>query len=196
VFLLVLPFLSSFSPCVPFHCNPRENDAHFVPERPDSLHDRYKAAMCLQATISKVIFSLTGELIFISDTVLLFEPIFRPVLDYAYPICTSAAQSRLEAARATFKCPPIATNALSYFNNKHIQKDLEFLLCADHIRPLTQSFDSKVSRCGRPHSSVNWKVLAPPKASGTYLNTQRRQKLGRPVDVACSKAAKPAQIFS
>jgi hypothetical protein len=48
------------------------------------------------------------------------------------------------------KCLPIATGAPWYISNRLIHEDLEVPFFADHIRALTESFDSKLAEAGNP----------------------------------------------
>jgi hypothetical protein len=52
------------------------------------------------------------------------------------------------------KCLRIATRAPWYISNRQIHEDFEVPFFADHIKALTESFDSKVSCCGEPLSSA------------------------------------------
>jgi hypothetical protein len=63
-----------------------------------------------------------------------------------------------EAGRAPFqllqvlqsKCLCIATNAPWYVGNRQIHEDLGIPFSGDHIRALTESFDSKLTDAGNP----------------------------------------------
>ena len=48
------------------------------------------------------------------------------------------------------KCLRLATGALWYVSNTQIYEDLGVPLFADHIRVLTESFDSKLADVGNP----------------------------------------------
>jgi hypothetical protein len=49
------------------------------------------------------------------------------------------------------KCLRIATDAPWYVSNKKIHEDLEIPFFADHIRVVTESFDSKLANAGTPY---------------------------------------------
>jgi len=48
------------------------------------------------------------------------------------------------------KCLRLATGAVWYVSNRQIHEDLGVPLFADHIRALTESFDSKLADVGNP----------------------------------------------
>ena len=48
------------------------------------------------------------------------------------------------------KCLRLATGAPWYVSNRQIHEDLGFPVFADHIRALTESFDSKLADVGNP----------------------------------------------
>ena len=49
-----------------------------------------------------------------------------------------------------YKCLRLATGAPWYVSNRQIHEDLGDLLFANHIRALTESFDSKLADVGNP----------------------------------------------
>jgi len=82
----------------------------------------------------------------VSNGVLLYKQLIRPVTDYACPAWRSTADThvrRLQVVQS--KCLRLATGAPWYESNRQIHEDLGIPLFADHIRALTAGFDSKVS---------------------------------------------------
>jgi len=72
-------------------------------------------------------------------------------MDYACPTWKSDAPShvrRLQVLQS--KCLRLATGAPSYVSNRQIHEYLGVPLFADHIRALTESFDSKLADVGNP----------------------------------------------
>jgi hypothetical protein len=83
--------------------------------------------------------------------VLLYKQFIRPMMDCACPIWRSAARSHVKNLQVLqSKCLFMATNAPWYFGNGHIHEDLGTPFFADHIRALTESFDSKLTDAGNP----------------------------------------------
>jgi hypothetical protein len=81
--------------------------------------------------------------------VLLYKQLIRPMLDYGCPVWRSAARShvrRLQVIQS--KCLRAATGAPWYISNRQIHEDLGVPFLADHIRSLTESFDSKLAGAG------------------------------------------------
>jgi hypothetical protein len=68
------------------------------------------------------------------------------------------------AASATSKCLCIATNAPWYVSNRQIDEDLGIPFIADHIRALTESFDSKLADAGNPFIRQLGRHLCRPRA--------------------------------
>jgi len=82
----------------------------------------------------------------VRNGVLLYEQLIRPMMDYAYPPWRSAARThvwRLQVLQS--KCLRLATGVPWYVSNRQIHEDLGLPLFADHIRPLTARFDSKLT---------------------------------------------------
>jgi 4-amino-4-deoxy-L-arabinose transferase-like glycosyltransferase len=78
--------------------------------------------------------------------VLLYKQVIRPMMDYALPIWRSAASSHVKELHVLqSKCLCTATNAPWYVGNRQIHEDLGIPFFADHIRALTESFDSKLA---------------------------------------------------
>jgi hypothetical protein len=87
----------------------------------------------------------------VGNGVLLYKQLIRPMMNYACPAWRSAARShvrRLQVLQS--KCLRLVTGAPSYVSNRQIHEDLGVPLCADHIRALTASFDSKLADAGNP----------------------------------------------
>jgi len=87
----------------------------------------------------------------VRNGVLLYKQLMRPLMDYACPALRSAARShvrRLQVLQS--KCLRLATGAPWYVSNRQIHEDLGVPLFADHIRTLTESFDSKLADVGNP----------------------------------------------
>ena len=83
--------------------------------------------------------------------VLLYKQLIRAMMDYACPAWRSAARShvrRLQVLQS--KWLRLATGAPWYVSNRQIHEDLGVPLFADHIRALTESFDSKLAYVGNP----------------------------------------------
>jgi hypothetical protein len=87
----------------------------------------------------------------IRNGVLLYKQLISPMLDYACPVWRSAARSHIKKLQVLqSKCLRIATNAPWYIGNKQIHDDLGVPYFPDHIRHLTESFDSKLANVGNP----------------------------------------------
>jgi len=87
----------------------------------------------------------------VRNGVLLYKQLIRPLMDYACPAWRSAARShvrRLQVLQS--KCLRLTTGAPWYVSNRQVHQDLGFPLLADHIRGLTESFDSKLADVGNP----------------------------------------------
>jgi hypothetical protein len=101
----------------------------------------------------------------IRNGVLLYKQLVRPTMDYACPVWRSAARSHVRKLQVLhFKCLRIATNALWYFSNRQIHEDLGIPFFVDHIRALTESFDSKLSDAGNPLVPQLVRLLRLPRA--------------------------------
>jgi len=89
--------------------------------------------------------------LFVRNGVLLYEQLIRSMMDYSCPVWRSAANThvrRLQVLQS--KCFRLATDALWYVSNRQIHEELGVPLFADHIRDLTESFDSNLSDVGNP----------------------------------------------
>jgi hypothetical protein len=83
--------------------------------------------------------------------VLLYKQLFHLKMDYAFPIWRSAASSHFKKLQVLqSKRLRIATNAPWYVGNRQIQEDLGIPFFADHIRALTECFDSKLTDAVNP----------------------------------------------
>jgi hypothetical protein len=81
----------------------------------------------------------------------LFTHLIRPMMDYACPIWRSAARCHIRKLQVLqSKCLRIATGAPWYMSNRQIHEDLGVPFFTDHIRALTDSFDSKLADAGNP----------------------------------------------
>jgi 4-amino-4-deoxy-L-arabinose transferase-like glycosyltransferase len=73
------------------------------------------------------------------------------MMDYACPVWRSAARTHVRKLQVLqSKCLRIATSAPWYMSNRQIHEDLGAPFFAEHIRALTDSFDSKLSDAGNP----------------------------------------------
>jgi hypothetical protein len=87
----------------------------------------------------------------IRNGVLLYRQLIRPMMDYACPVWRSAARSHIRKLQVLqSKCLRIAAGAPWYMSNRQIHEDLGVSFFADHIRDLTDSFDSKLADAGNP----------------------------------------------
>jgi len=87
----------------------------------------------------------------IRNGVLLYKQLIRPMMDYTCPAWRSAARShvwRLQILQS--KCLHLANGAPWYVSNRQIHEDLGVPFFADHIRALTENFDSKLADVGNP----------------------------------------------
>jgi len=82
----------------------------------------------------------------VRNGVLPYKQLVRPMMDYSSPAWRSAARSHIRRLQVLqSKCLCLATVSSWYVNNRQIHEDLGVPLFADHIRALTESFDSNVS---------------------------------------------------
>ena len=96
----------------------------------------------------------------IGNGVLLYKQLIRPMMDYACPVCRTAARShvrRLQVLQS--KCLRLATGAPWYVSKRQIHEDLGVPLFAYQIRALTESFDSKLADVGNPLVRQNGRYL-------------------------------------
>jgi hypothetical protein len=100
----------------------------------------------------------------VTNGALLYKQLIRPMTDHACPICRSAAHShvhKLEVLQS--KCLRIATNVSWYVGNRQIHEDLGIPFVFDHIRVLTESFDSKLADAGNPLVRQLGRHIVPPE---------------------------------
>ena len=87
----------------------------------------------------------------VRNGVLPYKQLIRPMMDYACPVWRSAARTHVRRIQVLqSKCLRFVTGAPWYISNRQIHDDLGVLLFADHIRALTESFDSKLADVGTP----------------------------------------------
>jgi hypothetical protein len=83
--------------------------------------------------------------------VLLFRQLIRPMMDYACPVWRFAARCHIRKLQVLqSKCLRIATDAPWDMSSRQIHEDLGVPFFADHIRAVTDSFDSKLADAGNP----------------------------------------------
>jgi len=88
----------------------------------------------------------------VRNGVLLYKQLIRPLMDYVSPAWRSAARSHVQKLQVMqSKCLRLATCAPWYVSNRQTHEDLGVPLFADHIRALTESFDSKLADVGNPY---------------------------------------------
>jgi len=76
-------------------------------------------------------------------------------MDYASPAWSSAARSHVRKLQVLqSKCLLLATGAPWYVSNRQIHEDLGVPLLADHIRAMTESFDSNLANVGTPSTAT------------------------------------------
>jgi len=87
----------------------------------------------------------------VTNGVLLHKQLTRPMMDYACPAWRSAARSHVRKFQVLqSKCLRLVTGSPWYVRNRQIYEDLGVLLFIDHIRTLTESFDSNLADLGKP----------------------------------------------
>ena len=87
----------------------------------------------------------------VRNGVLLYNQLIRPMMDYACPASRSAAHNHVRRPYVLkSKCLRFANSVPWYVRNRQIHEDLGVLLLADHIRALTESFDSMLADVGYP----------------------------------------------
>jgi hypothetical protein len=79
------------------------------------------------------------------------------------------------------KCLRIATCAPWYMSGSQIHEDLGVLYCADHIRGLTDSFDSKLADAGNPLVRQRGRYLTEgwPRSPDAQAKVDDGQQTGR-----------------
>ena len=97
--------------------------------------------------------------------VLLYKRLIRPLMNYACRPWRSAARSHVRSLQVLqSKCLRLDTGAPWYVSNRQIHEDLGVPLLADHIRALTESFDSKLADVGNPLVQQLGRYLSFPRA--------------------------------
>jgi hypothetical protein len=87
----------------------------------------------------------------ITNRVLLYKQLIRPMMDYACPIWRSTSCSHVRKLQVLqSKCLHIAIGAPWYVSNVQIHEDLEVPFFAEHIRDQTESYNSKLAGVGNP----------------------------------------------
>ena len=78
----------------------------------------------------------------IRNGILLYKPIIRPLMDYAYPARWFAARFRVRKLQVLqSKCLRLASGAPWYLRNMQVHEYLGVPLFSDHTRATTESFD-------------------------------------------------------
>jgi hypothetical protein len=89
------------------------------------------------------------------------------MMDYAYPVWRSAARSHIKKLQVLqSRCLRIPTNEPWYIGNRQIHDDLGVPYFLDHIRYLTERFDSKLADVGNPLVDQLGKR---PRATATHI---------------------------
>jgi hypothetical protein len=87
----------------------------------------------------------------VRNVLLLYKQPIRPMMDYACPIWRSTARIEVQKLQVLeCKCHRNATSSPWYVGNRQIHEDLGISFFTDHIRALTESFDSKLADAGNP----------------------------------------------
>jgi len=98
----------------------------------------------LVGVVRQILFRFPGAVSF-------HKQLIRPVMDYACSAWRSAARFHVRKIQVLqSKGLRLATGAPWYVSNRQIHEDLGVPLFADHIRVLTESFDSKLADVGKP----------------------------------------------
>jgi hypothetical protein len=87
-----------------------------------------------------------------------------------------------------------ATSTPWYVSDRQIHEDLGIPFFADHIRALTDCFNSKLAYAGNPLISETWKALVPTKGRLKSLTGYRGGlMLSKPAEAVPKKKTKSAQ---
>jgi hypothetical protein len=85
----------------------------------------------------------------VRNGVLLYKELIRPMMDYACTTWKSTARRNVRKLQVLqSKCLRTATNAPWYVSNRQIHEILGIPFFVDHIRSLTESFDSDFADAG------------------------------------------------
>ena len=96
-------------------------------------------------------------------------------MDYACPVWRSAARSHIRKLQVLqSKCLVIATGAPWYKSNRRIHEDLVVPFFADHMRDLTESFNSKLADAGNPLIRQLGSYLRWPRVNLNHLQHKLR----------------------
>jgi hypothetical protein len=124
----------------------------------------------------------------------MYKQLIRPMMDYPCPIWRSAVRSHVRKLQVLqSKCLRIATNAPWYVGNRQIHEDLDIPFFADHIRALTDSFDSKLADAWNPLVRQIGRHLCRPRANLNRLGNRCDLMSSRPAVAVSQKTAKSAQ---
>jgi hypothetical protein len=94
-----------------------------------------------------------------------YNSLIRPIMDYACPIWRSAAHTHVRKLQVLqSKCLRIATNAPWYVSDRQIHDQLGIPFFVDHIRALTESFDTKLADAGNFLVRLLGRHLCQPRA--------------------------------
>jgi hypothetical protein len=116
--------------------------------RPHVVQVRKKASQRL-GVLGSLLYRRSG--LSIRNGVLRYKQLIRPMMDCACPIWRCAAQSYVKQLQVLqCKCLRTATGAPWYVSDRQIHEDLEVPFYEEHIRALTESYDSKLAGVGNP----------------------------------------------
>jgi hypothetical protein len=128
------------------------------------------------------------------NCVLLDKQLISPMMDYACPIRRSATRSHVRKLQVLqSKCLRIAANAPWYVGNRQIHEDWGIPFFADHIRALTESFNSKLADAGNPLVRQLGRHLCGQRADWRHLGNRGDLTSSRPAEAVPQKTAKSAQ---
>jgi hypothetical protein len=87
----------------------------------------------------------------------------------------------------------MATNAPWYVSNRQIHEDLGIPSFADHIRALSEGFNSKLADAGNPLVGQLGRHLCRPRASWILPGNRGELTFSRPAEATSQKTAKSKQ---
>ena len=114
----------------------------------------------------------------IRNGVLLYKPLIRPVMDYACLPLKSTARThvrRLQVLQS--KCLRLDTGDPWYLSNRQIHEDLGVPYFSDHIRALTESFDSRLPDVENPLVRQLGRYLIWPRVSPVARSVNRVRRV-------------------
>jgi hypothetical protein len=130
----------------------------------------------------------------ISIDLLFYKLLIHPMMDYASPIWKFTALSHVRKLQVLqSKCFRIATNASWYVGNRQNHEDLGIPFFADHIRALTESFDSKLTEAGNPLVRLFGRHLCRLRADSSHVGIRGDLTPSRPAETVAQKTGKSAQ---